>query len=76
MTRTILALVFVVVGAVSVQAEGRQALPRVQAAESQWRFSEPTGVCCKVCRKGKACGDSCIARDKECRQPPGCACDG
>lgn len=32
--------------------------------------------CCKVCRKGKACGNSCIARDKQCHQPPGCACDG
>ena len=32
--------------------------------------------CCKICRKGKACGDSCIARDKKCNEPPGCACDG
>ena len=32
--------------------------------------------CCKVCRKGKACGDSCIARKKTCTKPPGCACDG
>lgn len=32
--------------------------------------------CCKICRKGKACGDSCIARDRECRVGPGCACDG
>lgn len=32
--------------------------------------------CCKVCRKGKACGNSCIARWKNCHQPPGCACDG
>ena len=32
--------------------------------------------CCKVCRKGKACGDSCIEKAKECHEPPGCACDG
>lgn len=32
--------------------------------------------CCKVCSKGKACGNSCIARDKQCHQPRGCACDG
>jgi hypothetical protein len=31
--------------------------------------------CCKHCRKGKACGDSCIAVEKQCHQPPGCACD-
>lgn len=32
--------------------------------------------CCKVCTTGKACGNSCIARDKNCHQPRGCACDG
>jgi hypothetical protein len=32
--------------------------------------------CCKVCRKGKACGDSCISRDYECHKGAGCACDG
>lgn len=32
-------------------------------------------ACCKICRKGKACGDSCIARSKTCTKPPGCACD-
>jgi hypothetical protein len=47
---------------------------------------EPSGVrngvelarreCCKICRKGKACGDACFARDRECHLPPGCACDG
>jgi hypothetical protein len=31
--------------------------------------------CCKVCRKGKACGDTCIARERSCQVPPGCACD-
>ncbi len=33
-------------------------------------------ACCKICRKGKACGDSCIAVDRECHKPRGCACDG
>jgi hypothetical protein len=32
--------------------------------------------CCKVCTKGKACGDSCIARDKVCHKGAGCACNG
>lgn len=31
--------------------------------------------CCKVCKKGKACGDSCISKTKTCHKPPGCACD-
>ena len=32
--------------------------------------------CCKICRKGKACGNSCIKRSYTCTKPPGCACDG
>ena len=31
--------------------------------------------CCKICRKGKACGDTCISRDRDCHEPPGCACN-
>lgn len=36
----------------------------------------PNQYCCKTCRKGKACGDSCIADEKTCHKGPGCACDG
>ena len=32
--------------------------------------------CCRICTKGKACGNSCISRRYTCHQPPGCACDG
>jgi hypothetical protein len=43
-------------------------------------FTEFTKVaqtyCCKVCKKGQACGNSCISWDKTCHQPPGCACQG
>lgn len=31
--------------------------------------------CCKVCSAGKACGDSCISRAKQCHKGAGCACD-
>jgi hypothetical protein len=31
--------------------------------------------CCRTCKKGKACGDGCIAREAECSEPPGCACN-
>jgi hypothetical protein len=31
--------------------------------------------CCKKCSAGKACGDSCISRDKKCHKGKGCACD-
>jgi len=33
-------------------------------------------ACCKICRRGKACGDSCINRAYTCHRPPGCACNG
>ena len=32
-------------------------------------------ACCKICSKGKACGNSCIQRRLTCHKPPGCACD-
>jgi len=38
---------------------------------------ETTGyACCKVCKKGKACGDTCIAATATCDKPKGCACNG
>ena len=41
-----------------------------------WIAPAMAQACCKVCHAGKACGNSCISRDKQCHQPPGCACDG
>lgn len=38
--------------------------------------AELASRCCKVCKKGKACGNSCIARSKTCHKGRGCACDG
>jgi beta-lactamase superfamily II metal-dependent hydrolase len=46
---------------------------------SRARFATPVPVtspaCCKICTRGKACGNSCINRAYQCRQPAGCACD-
>jgi hypothetical protein len=36
----------------------------------------PAQACCKVCTVGKACGNTCISRDKTCHVGAGCACDG
>jgi hypothetical protein len=47
----------------------------ITCASSGWRATG-YAACCKVCHKGKACGDSCIARDKTCHKGKGCACDG
>lgn len=34
------------------------------------------GTCCRVCHKGKACGNTCIAANRVCHTAGGCACDG
>ncbi len=52
----------------------RDVLP--QPPTNQSLMPTPVQGCCKVCRKGKACGDSCISRDYECHVGPGCACNG
>lgn len=31
--------------------------------------------CCRICTRGKACGNSCIARHLTCRRGIGCACN-
>jgi len=33
-------------------------------------------ACCKICSVGKACGNTCISRNKACHVGQGCACDG
>jgi endonuclease YncB( thermonuclease family) len=53
----------------STTAESPPSSPDQAAAPSEG----PT--CCKICRTGTACGNSCIAGSKTCRQEPGCACD-
>ena len=38
--------------------------------------SAPTPQCCKTCRSGQACGDTCIPHSQTCTQLSGCACQG
>ncbi len=49
---------------------------RQPPASNQTPMPTPVEGCCKVCRTGKACGDTCIARNKACHVGPGCACNG
>lgn len=51
---------------------------RVQTDTSEEREDESAGgrACCRICRAGCACGDSCISCSKTCHRGPGCACDG
>jgi hypothetical protein len=34
------------------------------------------GKCCKICKTGKPCGDTCIASSDQCTKGAGCACSG
>lgn len=46
-----------------------------QRAPDSGQQSQPEKrTCCMVCKKGKPCGNSCIAASKTCHKPPGCAC--
>jgi hypothetical protein len=40
------------------------------------QYAPPGGYCCKICTKGKACGNTCISRSYTCHVGPGCACNG
>jgi hypothetical protein len=52
-------------------------LLRSLAAPGGSAHSTPVALtCCKVCSVGKACGNTCISRDKTCHVGRGCACDG
>lgn len=46
--------------------------------ENYWKSSahqtEKPYVCCKVCKTGKTCGDTCITRADTCHVGLGCAC--
>ena len=60
----------------SINAE--KALPLGKWANIFKGWAEKLGCdfgCAVHCKKGKACGDSCIAKTKKCTWPPGVACD-
>jgi hypothetical protein len=58
-------------------ADVRRLAPALPSAGVAWTpIPVPVQGCCKMCSKGKACGDSCIARDRSCKKGQGCACDG
>jgi hypothetical protein len=66
-----IALFFVLSFASATPTSARIVAPQAEHTETTSSAQE----CCKICHKGKACGNSCISRDKSCHQPPGCACD-
>lgn len=62
---------------IECQEEGQLTLLQAVApGATPARVQPPERTCCRICRTGVACGNSCIARGRTCRQPPGCACNG
>jgi hypothetical protein len=58
---------------------GALTLPELLAAPPALRqtpIPTPAPGCCRVCTRGKACGNTCIARNLTCHVGPGCACNG
>jgi hypothetical protein len=61
-------------GVTSQEALNRRAAQRLGIATPEAAIAQQR--CCKICSIGKACGNTCISRDKQCHVGPGCACDG
>jgi hypothetical protein len=56
-------------------------LPELRAGQERGLFDLPVLTadtpmqCCRVCKKGKACGNGCISQERQCTKDPGCACN-
>ncbi len=57
------------------QAQPRNAKPVEYVRPSSSAAASEDRECCKICKKGCACGDSCISCDETCYLGVGCACD-
>jgi hypothetical protein len=57
-----------------LEESGAQPNQTYQTFQESVPFQQ-SAQCCKVCKKGKACGNSCISKNKTCRKAKGCACD-
>lgn len=66
----------------ALERQRKQAARREQSKKSSSSSKSSTsshssgggGNCCRVCSSGQPCGDSCIAANKTCHKPRGCAC--
>lgn len=51
------------------------AAPPTPALRSHAAACRARSECCRICARGRACGDSCIAAASVCHPGQGCACD-
>lgn len=62
-------------GAAPQSTSGRGVATQRPATQRPATDAPQSRTCCRVCTTGKACGDSCIARNLNCNKGAGCACD-
>jgi hypothetical protein len=85
----VVAIVAVLFSAAAVRSEPTGAMTRMRDVDQILAISRGSAAhslqdqghiasqqCCKICRRGKACGNTCISRQDTCHVGQGCACDG
>ena len=64
-----LALLLVAVAQIDARADQAPAMTPLPTSTP-----ETPQQCCRLCQKGKPCGDGCISAERQCRKEQGCAC--
>jgi hypothetical protein len=64
-----LALLLVTVPQIDARADQASAMTPLPTSTS-----ETPQQCCRMCKKGKPCGDGCISAERQCKKEQGCAC--
>ena len=57
-----------------ISPEKWRSIKRIESSKKKAEGSE-SNKCCRICKKGKACGDSCINKNFNCNKVKGCACN-
>jgi hypothetical protein len=68
------ALGLLLVLAPNVDARADQAPAITKPLPKSTATAEAPAQCCRMCKKGKPCGDGCISAERQCKKEPGCAC--
>ena len=66
------ALALLLVAAPLLEAHADQAPLMTRALPMSTAQTAPQ--CCRMCQKGKPCGDGCISAERQCKKDQGCAC--
>ena len=64
-----LALLLVTVPQIDAHADQAPAMTPLPTSTT-----EAPAQCCRMCQKGKPCGDGCISAERQCKKESGCAC--